>query len=91
MDQQHGTGFVIWLTGMTGAGKSTLSHHLGKRFAAAGRPAEVIDGDGLVVTPGLFDACESVRQFNFQMGRVFGCVGKLARYPRGMSISRFLN
>jgi len=45
MDQQHGTGFVIWLTGMTGAGKSTLSHHLGKRFAAAGRPAEVIDGD----------------------------------------------
>src|SRR5512139_2433442 len=45
MDQQHGTGFVIWLTGMTGAGKSTLSHHIGKRFAAAGRPAEVIDGD----------------------------------------------
>ena len=45
MDQQHGTGFVIWLTGMTGAGKSTLAHHLGKRFAAAGRPAEVIDGD----------------------------------------------
>lgn len=45
MDQQYGTGFVIWLTGMTGAGKSTLAHHLGKRFAAAGRPAEVMDGD----------------------------------------------
>lgn len=45
MDQQFGTGFVIWLTGMTGAGKSTLAHHLGKRFAAAGRPAEVMDGD----------------------------------------------
>jgi adenylyl-sulfate kinase len=45
MEQQHGTGFVIWLTGMTGAGKSTLANHLGKRFAAAGRPAEVMDGD----------------------------------------------
>jgi adenylylsulfate kinase len=30
---------------MTGAGKTTLAHHLGKRFAAAGRPAEVMDGD----------------------------------------------
>jgi adenylyl-sulfate kinase len=45
MDQQHGTGFVIWLTGMAGAGKSTLAHHLSKRFVAAGRPAEVMDGD----------------------------------------------
>jgi len=45
MDQQHGTGFVIWLTGMAGAGKTTLANHLGKRFAGAGRPAEVMDGD----------------------------------------------
>jgi adenylylsulfate kinase len=45
MDLQHGTGFVIWLTGMAGAGKSTLAHHLSKRFVAAGRPAEVMDGD----------------------------------------------
>jgi adenylyl-sulfate kinase len=45
MDQSQGAGFVIWLTGMTGAGKTTLANHLGKRFAAAGRPAEVIDGD----------------------------------------------
>jgi adenylyl-sulfate kinase len=45
MDQLHGTGFVIWLTGMAGAGKSTLAHQLSKRFVAAGRPAEVMDGD----------------------------------------------
>ena len=30
---------------MAGAGKSTLAHHLSKRFVAAGRPAEVMDGD----------------------------------------------
>jgi adenylyl-sulfate kinase len=45
MDQLHGTGFVIWLTGMAGAGKSTLALQLSKRFVAAGRPAEVMDGD----------------------------------------------
>jgi adenylyl-sulfate kinase len=45
MDQSQASGFVIWLTGMTGAGKTTLATHLGKRFSAAGRPAEVIDGD----------------------------------------------
>ncbi len=55
MDQQHGTGFVVWLTGMTGAGKTTLATHLGKRFAAAGRPADVIDGDAAtdILTRGL--------------------------------------
>lgn len=55
MDQQHGTGFVVWLTGMTGAGKTTLATQLGKRFAAAGRPADVIDGDAAneILTRGL--------------------------------------
>ncbi|MEI7703857.1 MAG: adenylyl-sulfate kinase [Deltaproteobacteria bacterium] len=42
---QQTPGFVIWLTGMAGAGKTTLANHLGKRFTAAGRPAEVMDGD----------------------------------------------
>ena len=36
MDTQT-TGFVIWLTGMNRAGKSTLAAHLAKRLAAAGR------------------------------------------------------
>lgn len=45
MDVQQSTGFVIWLTGMAGAGKSTLAALLAKRFATAGRRAELIDGD----------------------------------------------
>ena len=45
MDAQLATGFVVWLTGMTGAGKSTLGNHLAKRLAAGGFPVEFLDGD----------------------------------------------
>jgi len=46
MDMQQGSGFVIWLTGMNRAGKSTLAAQLVKRLAAAGRKAELLDEDG---------------------------------------------
>jgi ATP sulfurylase/adenylyl-sulfate kinase len=38
-------GFVIWLTGLSGAGKSTIARRLERELAALGRPAEVLDGD----------------------------------------------
>ncbi len=46
MDAQQSTGFVIWLTGMCRAGKSTLAAHLTSRFTAAGRRVELLDEDG---------------------------------------------
>lgn len=46
MDVQQSTGFVIWLTGMKRAGKSTIAAHLLSRFAAAGRRIELLDEDG---------------------------------------------
>lgn len=55
MDAHQVTGFVIWLTGMAGAGKTTLGNQVVKRFTAAGRLIEFLDGDapGEVLTKGL--------------------------------------
>ena len=38
-------GFTLWLTGMSGAGKSTISDALMERFRAAGAKVELLDGD----------------------------------------------
>jgi adenylylsulfate kinase-like enzyme len=38
-------GTVFWITGLSGAGKSTVAARLQARLRAIGRPAMVIDGD----------------------------------------------
>lgn len=39
--------FVVWLTGLSGAGKSSLARALEARLASLSRPAMVLDGDVL--------------------------------------------
>ena len=39
--------FVIWLTGPSGAGKTTLANALAKRFEEMGYRVETLDGDGI--------------------------------------------
>ena len=41
---QH-KGFTLWLTGMSGAGKSTISDQLMARFRERGAKVELLDGD----------------------------------------------
>ena len=38
-------GFTVWLTGLSGAGKSTIAELLGPELTARGRKVEVLDGD----------------------------------------------
>lgn len=38
-------GTTIWLTGLSGAGKSTIAEALAERFRAEGRRFELLDGD----------------------------------------------
>jgi adenylyl-sulfate kinase len=39
------TGFTIWFTGLSGAGKSTISAIVGQELCARGLKVEVLDGD----------------------------------------------
>lgn len=38
-------GFVVWLTGLPGSGKTTISNELEPRLRRTGKPVEVLDGD----------------------------------------------
>ena len=38
-------GFTVWLTGLSGAGKTTIAHRLEAELRARGRGVEVLDGD----------------------------------------------
>ena len=55
MDPQAQTGFILWITGMNGTGKSSLARFVHQRLALIGRRAEIIDADDRaeVLTAGL--------------------------------------
>jgi bifunctional enzyme CysN/CysC len=42
-----GIGVTVWLTGLSGAGKSTIAHSAERQLLDAGRVAYVLDGDNL--------------------------------------------
>ncbi|MGY1900358.1 adenylyl-sulfate kinase [Nocardia gipuzkoensis] len=46
-DERGTRGLTVWLTGLSGSGKSTVAVELERRLVAAGRPAFLLDGDNL--------------------------------------------
>ena len=42
-----GEGVTVWLTGLSGSGKSTIAYAVEKRLVSDGRAAYVLDGDNL--------------------------------------------
>ena len=45
--QKHQRGCVLWLTGLSGAGKSTIANLIDKRLVAEGRHTYLLDGDNV--------------------------------------------
>jgi adenylyl-sulfate kinase len=45
MELWMGSGFTVWLTGLSGAGKTTIAHQLERELQAQGHGVEVLDGD----------------------------------------------
>lgn len=64
-------GFVVWLTGLSGSGKTTIAHELAARLLRDGQRVEVIDRDvireHLSKGPGLFreDRDTNIRRIAF--------------------------
>ena len=79
-------GMTLWLTGLSGSGKSTVAVELEKQLIAAGKPAYLLDGDnlrfGLNVDLGFSaeDRDENVRRVA-HVARLFADAGLIALVP----------
>src|SRR5512138_1652572 len=88
MDTQS-TGFVIWLTGMKRAGKTTLAKLVANRLAASGRPVEFLDedGDAKLLLEGLSDS----RDDHARVVRRIGFVAKAVAHAGGVAVCAALS
>jgi adenylylsulfate kinase len=65
------TGVTVWLTGLSGAGKTTIGKELTERLRSVGDPVEFLDGDVIRqnLSQGLgfsyADRCENIRRIGF--------------------------
>ena len=83
----HGLcGATVWLTGLSGSGKSTVANAVAERLLALGRPAYVLDGDnlrhGLNADLGFSaaDRAENVRRVG-EVARLLADAGLVALVP----------
>ncbi|GAA5062025.1 adenylyl-sulfate kinase [Nocardia callitridis] len=82
-DERATRGATVWLTGLSGSGKSTVAVELERRLVAAGRPAFLLDGDnlrhGLNADLGFSaeDRAENVRRVG-EVARLFAEAGVVA-------------
>jgi bifunctional enzyme CysN/CysC len=82
-DQRGARGSTVWLTGLSGSGKSTVAVEVEQKLVAAGRPAYLLDGDNLRhglnadLGFGAADRAENVRRVG-EVARLFADAGLVA-------------
>jgi bifunctional enzyme CysN/CysC len=85
-DQRPWAGATVWLTGLSGSGKSTVAVEVERQLVAAGRGAYLLDGDnirhGLNADLGFSaaDRTENVRRVG-HVARLFADAGLVAVVP----------
>jgi bifunctional enzyme CysN/CysC len=85
-DDRPSLGATVWLTGLSGSGKSSVAVELERTLVAAGRPAYVLDGDnlrhGLNADLGFSadDRAENIRRVG-EVARLFADAGLVAVVP----------
>ncbi|MEM9643986.1 MAG: adenylyl-sulfate kinase [Planctomycetota bacterium] len=86
-------GVVVWLTGLSGCGKSTIANALDQQLAAAGRATMLLDGDnirhGLCAPPTLL-APEHGDEFAQRFGLGFGEIDREENIRRIGSVAALL-
>jgi bifunctional enzyme CysN/CysC len=82
-EQRGSRGLTVWLTGLSGSGKSTVAVEVEHRLVSSGRPAYLLDGDNLRhgLNAGLgfsaADRAENVRRVG-EVARLFADAGLVA-------------
>lgn len=89
MELQQSPGFVIWLTGMKKAGKTTLATQLAQRLAQAGRPTQFLDEDGEAKF--LLEGLGGAKDDHANVVKRFGYVARAVAKAGGVAICAALS
>ena len=87
--QPQGPGFIVWLTGMNRAGKSTLASQLASRLAAGGLRVELLDEDGPPKM--LLEGLGSAKEDHAKVVARLGLVAKAVMRAGGVAICAALS
>jgi len=66
-------GFTVWLTGMLGAGKTTLAEYVAARLRQVGRNVEILDEETLAAV--MWKEVGDTKEDRLTIGRRIGFVG----------------
>jgi adenylyl-sulfate kinase len=89
MDLKQSPGFVIWLTGMKKAGKTTLATQVAQRLAVVGRPAQLLDEDGEAKL--LIEGLGATKDDHAALVRRFGYVARAVARSGGIAVCAALS